>query len=81
MNKINYYLSQPDQVPLDENVIVSKYISSPLVIDGECKQHHISVILIWLGYITVFMYIVYLICCASQNLHHEFPVFYYILHS
>ncbi|KAH9496123.1 Tubulin polyglutamylase ttll5 [Bulinus truncatus] len=29
-----FLINHPDQVPLDENVIVSKYISSPLVIDG-----------------------------------------------
>ncbi|BFZ11597.1 hypothetical protein BsWGS_14638 [Bradybaena similaris] len=29
-----FVVSHPDQVPLDENVIVSKYISAPLVIDG-----------------------------------------------
>ncbi|RUS70785.1 hypothetical protein EGW08_021453, partial [Elysia chlorotica] len=29
-----FLINHPDQVPLDENVIVSKYIASPLVIDG-----------------------------------------------
>lgn len=27
---------QPDQVPLDENLIVCRYIDNPLVIDGKC---------------------------------------------
>ncbi|GFO41356.1 tubulin polyglutamylase ttll5 [Plakobranchus ocellatus] len=29
-----FLINHPDQVPLDENVIVSKYVASPLVIDG-----------------------------------------------
>ena len=28
------FLFQPDQIPLDENVIVCKYIPNPLLIDG-----------------------------------------------
>lgn len=26
---------QPSQIPLDENILVSRYISNPLLIDGE----------------------------------------------
>ena len=30
-----HLLFQPDQVPLDENLIVCKYVANPLLIDGE----------------------------------------------
>ena len=43
------YFLQPEQVPLDETMIVSKYISNPLTIDGMSNRiniyfmiHHMS---------------------------------------
>jgi len=33
IKKVFIYL-QPDQIPLDENIIVCRYISNPLLIDG-----------------------------------------------
>lgn len=31
----SFCLFQPSQIPLDENLLVSRYINDPLLIDGE----------------------------------------------
>ena len=34
MAPYHFYIFQPDQLPLDETYIVSKYVAKPLLVDG-----------------------------------------------
>lgn len=64
---------QPSQIPLDENILVSRYISNPLLIDGESTTLTLTDQLILYK---VWFYIQF-VCFASADF--KFDVRLYVL--